>query len=106
MNPDDFIVRTNVRLLQEGREFDALYNSRLSDDAVPVILEGLPAMNSDDQCWIRRNLLYRLETLQTESDFRSWNWSRWAAYNQLSQSIENLKTSECPENAEYEDIRY
>jgi hypothetical protein len=106
LNPDDFIARTNIRLMKEDRSFDAHYNLQLSDDAVPVILENLPAMNSDDQCSIRGNLLYRLETLQSENDFRSWNWSRWIAQNKLSQSIENLKTSECSENIEYEDIRY
>lgn len=35
LNPDDFIVRTNVRLLREGRAFDANYAASLSDDAVP-----------------------------------------------------------------------
>ncbi|MCA1638437.1 MAG: DUF4173 domain-containing protein [Acidobacteria bacterium] len=37
-NPDDFIVRTNVNLMQQGRSFDTVYVSELSDDAVPALL--------------------------------------------------------------------
>ncbi|HEX9962542.1 MAG TPA: DUF4173 domain-containing protein, partial [Pyrinomonadaceae bacterium] len=35
-NPDEFIVRTNVRLMQQGRSFDSQYITNLSDDAVPA----------------------------------------------------------------------
>ncbi len=41
LNPDEYIVRTNIRLMQEGRAFDANYHQNLSDDAVPVLLENL-----------------------------------------------------------------
>ena len=40
--PTHYIVRTNIRLMQEGRSFDAFYNANLSDDAIPVLLENLP----------------------------------------------------------------
>src|SRR5215210_1935102 len=42
-NPDDFIVRTNVRLMQQGRSFDSFYVVNLSDDATPALLETLPS---------------------------------------------------------------
>ncbi len=32
MNPDDYIVRTNVKLMQEGRMFDSGYVNELSED--------------------------------------------------------------------------
>ena len=33
LNPDAYIARTNIRLMQEGRSFDASYNANLSSDA-------------------------------------------------------------------------
>jgi hypothetical protein len=53
-NPDDFIVRTNVRLMQEGRAFDSFYVSQLSDDAVPALLENLPTMSFEQQCTVKQ----------------------------------------------------
>ncbi len=79
MNPDDFIVRTNIRLMEQGREFDAHYNSRLSADAVPALVENLNKMSSDKKSAIYCNLQDIKFRLQEENDFRSWNYSRWAA---------------------------
>ena len=94
LNPDDFIVRTNVRLMQEGRTFDSRYVAELSDDAVPALLEAMPTMNFQQQCVVKHKLLHRLEKAQTESDFRSWNWSRYIARNKMAQS--NSATTDCP----------
>jgi hypothetical protein len=80
-NPDDYIVRTNVRLMQEGRSFDADYNSKLSDDALPALLESLPDMDFPERNVVRRNLGRRFCQKQNEKDFRSWNLSRWFAEN-------------------------
>ncbi|MBA2495481.1 MAG: DUF4173 domain-containing protein [Acidobacteria bacterium] len=96
LSPDDFIVRTNVRLMQEGRSFDSNYVSQLSDDTVPALLEAMPTMNFEKQCVVKNKLLHRLETAQTENDFRSWNWARWTARIKMTQSIENLDTTNCP----------
>lgn len=95
-NPDDFIVRTNVRLMQEGRGFDSLYVSELSDDAVPALLENLPMMSFEQQCTIKHKISYRFETAQTENDFRTWNWSRFAARKSMTRYGESLDTSNCP----------
>ena len=99
LNPDDFIIRTNVNLMREGRGFDSGYVSQLSDDAVPALLEGMPEMQFDEQCVVKNTLLRRLETAQTENDFRSWNWARWTARNKMAQNVEMLKTGDCPEYA-------
>ena len=99
LNPDDFIIRTNVNLMREGRGFDSGYVSQLSDDAVPALLEGMPEMQFDEQCVVKNTLLRRLETAQTENDFRSWNWARWTARNKMAQNVEMLKTEDCPEYA-------
>ena len=107
LNPDDYIVRTNVRLMQEGRSFDAQYNSNLSDDAVPLLLENLPAMNFEQQCTVKHKLSRRQAQANGENDFRSWNLSRWKARRQMDEYAESLDTSACPENSKryyYEDF--
>jgi len=98
-NPDDFIVRTNVRLMQEGRGFDSLYVSELSDDAIPALLENLPTMSFEQQCTIKNKISHRFETSKTENDFRTWNWSRFAARRQMTRYSESLDTSNCSPEA-------
>ena len=95
LNPDDFIVRTNVRLMNEGRSFDARYNSNLSADGVPALLEALETMNGKQQCVVQEKLSRRLKELKNYSDFRSWNYSRWVAQTQLEGRSHSLKTSAC-----------
>lgn len=96
-NPDDFIVRTNIRLMNEGRSFDAFYNSNLSDDAVPVLIENLPSMNFTEQCAIKDKLAQRLRKAEAENDFRSWNISRLRARTQIGEISETLVTNDCPQ---------
>ncbi|MBP6003345.1 MAG: DUF4173 domain-containing protein [Pyrinomonadaceae bacterium] len=83
LNPDAFIVRTNVALMQQGREFDAYYNSRLSDDAVPVIVDVLPSLNEINRCQAQWALHTRLLHSGSEFDLRSWNLSRSVARSTL-----------------------
>ncbi len=102
LNPDDFIVRTNVRLMQEGRGFDSYYVANLSDDAVPALLEAMPIMTFEQQYVVKYKLLDRLETANTETDFRSWNWSRYVARNNMAQS--NSAATNClPETRSFHD---
>ncbi len=96
LNPDDFIVRTNVRLMQENRSFDSFYASELSDDAVPALVENLPTMNFEQQCVVKYKISHRLNQAQTENDFRTWNWSRLAARKAMQNQAENLNTANCP----------
>ena len=97
-NPDEYIVRTNVRLMQEGRMFDPFYATKLSDDAAPALLESLPLMNFEQQCIIKHKLERRFERAQTENDLRTWNFSRWKARGEMSVNAESLNTSGCPAN--------
>lgn len=96
VNPDDYIVRTNIRLMNEGRAFDAFYNSSLSDDAIPVLLQNLPAMRFEAQCTVKSTIANRLRDAQTENDFRSWNFSRRTARQGMTANAENFDTSNCP----------
>lgn len=98
LNPNDFIVRHNLALMREGREFDASYNSGLSDDATPVLLEAFADMNEDDQRIVLRELAWQNCRKKQENDLRSWNYSRRVASSSLLQFDEPFSkvVSECP----------
>lgn len=83
MNPDDFIVRKNIQLMQQGRDYDAYYSTGLSDDAIPAIFDGLPAMSENDRCLTMSRLYGRLVAARGEDGIRSWNASRERAYSLL-----------------------
>jgi hypothetical protein len=95
VNPDAFIVRTNLRLMQQGREFDARYNAHLSADSVPVLMEGLPAMNPDQQTEVRSILSTKTSIVCTGQDFRSWNWSRSVARRLIHEQIGPTQNGTC-----------
>ncbi|HZH34052.1 MAG TPA: DUF4173 domain-containing protein [Pyrinomonadaceae bacterium] len=79
LNPDDLVVRHNVKLMQQGRQFDVLYNSySLSDDAIPALDESISKMSFDDVCVVKHQLLKRFENSKG-GDFRTFNVSRWIA---------------------------
>lgn len=92
-NPDALIARVNLTMrpnrgydASPGRgdrprfanpEIDADYIARtLSADAVPVLLQEF--WRVPDKAGVARTLLDRWGP-QTESDWRSWNWSQWRA---------------------------
>lgn len=97
LNPDEFIVRTNLALMRQGREFDAYYNSKLSDDAVPALLEGLPEMKLEDRCEAGSNIHYRYRELGQITDLRSLNYGRRTAFQKLRADDELMHQTEgCP----------
>jgi hypothetical protein len=79
LSPDEFIVKTNIQLTKEGREFDAAYNSSLSDDALPALLENFADIHENDQLTVVRNIARRYCEKREENDVRSWSLSRWNA---------------------------
>jgi len=95
-NPDDFIVRTNVRLMQQDRHFDSSYAASLSDDAVPALVESLPIMDVEKQCVVKWKLADRFKQAEQENDFRTWNWSRSTARKEMTQNQESFNTAGCP----------
>ena len=95
VNPDAFIVRTNLRLMQQGREFDARYNAHLSADSVPVLMEGLPAMNPEQQVEVKSILSTKMSIVCTGEDFRSWNWSRSVARSLIHEQIGPTQNGTC-----------
>lgn len=84
LNPDAFIVKTNIALMQQGREFDAGYNSSLSDAALPVLLDSFESLNPQQQQSAIRSIARRYCAMREETDLRSWNYDRWQAWRRLS----------------------
>ncbi len=85
LNPDAFIIKTNIALMERGREFDAKYNASLSDDALPVLMDSFADLKSDDQKEVLMRVGERYCDKQAESDLRGWNYSRWLASGVLSE---------------------
>lgn len=88
LNPDEFIVKTNIALAEQGREFDADYNSNLSDDALPVLLHSFESLSTADQQTAVRRIAKRYCQMRDERDMRSWNLSRWRAARMLTSNEE------------------
>jgi hypothetical protein len=86
LNPDAFIARTNIALMNQGREFDSFYNAnQLSDDAIPEMLEAWPTMSKEDQCVVKREFEVHPLTSSEAGDLRSFNFSRRAALAALTE---------------------
>ena len=77
INPDAVIARANVARMASAApavRFDVAYATSLSADAVPVLIEALPALPRDVQCPLARHMLRRWPPGRDRS-IRGWNWS-------------------------------
>lgn len=90
LNPDEFIVKTNIALMQQGREFDARYNAGLSADATPTLLESFANLSDEDQVIAVRRLAHQRCQNENAGDLRSWNLSRWRASRALQIDPESM----------------
>ena len=97
LNPDKFIVETNIALMKQGRDFDANYNTHeLSDDAMPALIEAFEFYNGSDAQLVLRNLQSRRCRRSGEGDLRSFNLGRRAAGAALlSVGLERRSEEEC-----------
>jgi hypothetical protein len=98
LNPDAFIVRTNIALMQQGRDFDANYNSvELSADAVPDLINSFESFSPEDAQGVVKGLQRKVCWLEGYDDLRSFNFGRYAAAASLN-SVGLLTTSKeaCP----------
>ena len=94
LNPDAFIVKTNIALMRQGREFDARYNSRLGDDAIPILIDNFADFNATDQVKVFREIAKRSCEKPEEADLRSWNLARRRAAAAINQ-YEAFSNREC-----------
>lgn len=99
VNPDALIVRTNVRLADAQRHFDAAYAAGLSADAVPALVEALPAMPEQDRSHVACRLL-DMKPRWERADWRSWNWSRAEARRLVSEHEATLREWAAPRSAD------
>ncbi len=74
-NPDNWIARTNLARASEGKPFDAEYNARLGDDAVPVLVQNLESLKETDRQELMKGLHRSYQRLDN-ADWRSWTLSR------------------------------
>ena len=102
LNVDDFIVRQNVqryeqlgsaafasfhRLFEDGRADDPEYLTRLSDDAIPALVQRVDRLSGLPQAKVREFLLNRYAGVSEEGwrcDWRSFHLSRWLADRSLA----------------------
>ncbi len=93
LNPDALIVRTNVAHAKNaGRPFDAGYAASLSADAVPALIDALPAMtdNRDSRAWAATLVLERWSPPEGV-DWRTWNWARAEAWRAVREHEATLR---------------
>jgi len=83
VNPDARIARTNLaraagmpmRASGSGAGVDARYLASLGADAVPTLMDALPALPPEPRCVVARGLLERWGPDGARApDWRSWNW--------------------------------
>jgi len=94
LDPDAFIAKTNVALMQQGRDFDAYYNSRLSDDAMPVLMSAFEDLNPKAQETVVRRFAERYQESKCEGDLRSWNLSRSRTQKMLTSNPDLVREME------------
>jgi hypothetical protein len=98
VNPDAVIARTNVSRMASAAaavdlaaRFDVAYATSLSADAVPVLIDALPALPPDVQCALARHMLRRWPP-DRESSIRSWNWSAARASGAVREHAVQLRS--------------
>jgi hypothetical protein len=83
VNPDRWIVQTNVARAIEGKPLDVDYLLSLSADAVPALVSALPSLPPEPGAALRYQLAERANNL-APTDWRSLNWSRMRATSALA----------------------
>jgi hypothetical protein len=94
VNPDAIIARTNVTRMASTdaqARFDVAYATSLSADAVPVLIDALPALPLDVQCPLARHMLRRWAP-DRESSIRSWSWSAARASDAVREHEARLRS--------------
>ncbi|HUE84972.1 MAG TPA: DUF4173 domain-containing protein [Vicinamibacterales bacterium] len=99
INPDAVIARANVARMASADapvRFDVAYATSLSADAVPVLIDALPALPRDVQCPLARHVLRRWPPDRDRS-VRSWNWSAARASDAVREHQARLRSMVGPD---------
>jgi hypothetical protein len=86
VNPDAMIISTNIARAREGKAFDVDYALRLSNDAVPALIAGLPDLKREQQRAVSTKLRASFGRAW-KADWRAWNWSGSRAYQAASEYL-------------------
>ena len=92
INPDALIARTNIERARAGHIFDADCVARLSADAVPEIVAGLPNLNPFDRRKLSTKMLDRWSSSENLK-WRSWTISSAQARQTVSANIQALRVA-------------
>jgi hypothetical protein len=79
-NPAEWIAQKNLAHAQTGHGFDVNYAVQLGDDAVPILLAGMNTLSPEDRLALQSGWA---TAMPVTTDWRSWNWSRTQARQQL-----------------------
>jgi len=99
IDPDAVIARTNVARMASADapvRFDVAYATSLSADAVPVLIDALPALPRDVQCRLARYML-RGWPPDRDRSIRSWNWSAARASDAVREHETQLRSMVGPD---------
>jgi hypothetical protein len=90
LNPDAYIVRTNLDRLAAGKRFDAAYNASLSADAVPTLVaQGMvDLLQGEDRRIVQDTLEQRFNPATDGRPWYNWNYARSRALK----AIETINT--------------
>jgi len=99
INPDAIIARANVARMASADapvRFDVAYATSLSADAVPVLIDALPALPGDVQCRLAQRMLRRWPPDRVRS-IRGWNWSAARASDAVREHEARLRSMVGPD---------
>jgi hypothetical protein len=94
INPDAVVARANVARMASADapvRFDVAYATSLSADAVPVLIDALPALPRDVQCPLARHMLRRWPP-DRERSIRTWSWSAARASDAVREHEARLRS--------------
>ncbi len=94
INPDAVIARANAARIATADapvRFDVAYATSLSADAVPVLIDALPALPRDVQCPLARQMLRRWPPGGDRS-IRTWSWSAARASEAMREHEAGLRS--------------
>ena len=99
VNPDALVARVNMARMSADGTFDPKYTFRLGADAVPVMLDAIPAMTPEHRSGMATHLLSSYAGVDTVQDFRSWNAARAAATSLVRAREAELRSYLLPSGA-------
>jgi len=97
LNPDAFIARQNIERFEITGKLDLSYLCKLSDDAIPVIIELLNFSNEE----IRKSVAHELYWHAQEND--SLYFSKWQSFNISRMKANKIFQSKIQELEPYKD---